>query len=294
MKKILLPLLMVVSLNGLTQQDTTILISAAVTTENAAFEQEIPAPEESTPVYTIKKNGHLPLTIVGALWSGYAFTKIYSKDPSTTAQILALDKEDIPGFDRFGADVYHEKAATTSDLFFYGSMPLPLVLMFDKDIRKDAGRVAFMYLESMAITGLLYTSSVYFIDRYRPYAYNPNVPMGERTGGGAKNSFFAGHVALVGTSTFFVAKVFSDYHPNSPWNYFFYPFAVVSTAGTAYLRHRGGKHFLSDIILGTAVGTLSGLLVPSFHKNKNPETAKFRLSPSFDGQTTGVRMTYRF
>ena len=152
-------------------------------------------------------------------------------------------------------------------------MPLPLVLMLDKDIRQDAGKIGFLYLEAMSMTGLLYTGSVYVYDRYRPLAYNDAVPMEERMKGGSKNSFFAGHVALVATSTFFTAKVFSDYNPNSKLKYLLYGVAVVSTAGTAYLRHLGGKHFPSDILLGTAVGTLSGLLIPQFHKSK--ENIKF-------------------
>src|SRR5688500_970429 len=127
--------------------------------------------------------------------------------------------------------------------------------MRDKEIRKDGLKIALLYLESMSVTGLLYTSAVYFADRYRPYAYNPNVPMSERTRGGAKNSFFAGHVALVGTSTFFIAKILNDYHPD--WKAKWLPFTLAgaATATTGYLRYRGGQHFLSDILLGTAVGT---------------------------------------
>ncbi len=101
-------------------------------------------------------------------------------------------------------------------------MPLPLILLADKHIRKDAGKIGFLYLEAMSITGLLYTGSTYLTDRYRPLAYNPEVSIGERRGGGAKNSFFAGHVALVATSTFFTAKVFSDYHPQSKMRWIFY------------------------------------------------------------------------
>ena len=129
-------------------------------------------------------------------------------------------------------------------------------------------KVAFLYLESMAVTGLLYTGSVYLADRYRPYAYNPNAPMSERTRGGAKNSFFAGHVALVGTSTFFIAKVLNDYHPDSKAKWLPFTLASVATGTTAYLRYRGGQHFLSDILIGTTVGTLSGILIPHVHKNK--------------------------
>lgn len=249
---------------------------------------------DKQPVYKLKPAVDIPVTAIGAGWSLYAFTKIYSKDPSTVEEIESLRKEDINGFDRWAADVYSEKAANSSDYFFYGAMPLPLVLLADKHIRKDAAKIGLLYLEAMSVTGLLYTGATYTTDRYRPLAYNPEVPMSERTGGGAKNSFFAGHVALVGTASFFTAKVFSDYHPNSKLRYLFFSAAIVSTGGTAYLRHRGGKHFPSDIILGTAVGTLSGILVPHFHKNKLFKDPNLSLMPFTTGQSHGLVMNYRF
>jgi membrane-associated phospholipid phosphatase len=242
-------------------------------------------------VYKLKNKVDVPLTLIGTGWSIFAFTKIYSKDPSTTAEITALNKDDINGFDRWAADVYDSNAAHTSDFFFYGAMPLPLTLMLDKEIRHDAGKIGFLYLEAMSITGLLYTGSVFFVDRYRPLAYNTEVPMAERTRGGSKNSFFAGHPALVATSSFFSAKVFADYHPTSKLRHVFYGAAIVSTVGTAWLRHKGAKHFPSDLIIGTTIGTLSGLLVPKFHRN-TVVSEKLSIVP-FTGRTTGVHLTYK-
>jgi membrane-associated phospholipid phosphatase len=117
--------------------------------------------------------------------------------------------------------------------------------------------------------------------------------MGDRTSGGAKNSFFAGHVALVGTSTFFIAKVYSDYHPDSKAKWAFYTGAALLTGATGYLRHIGGKHFPSDILLGTAVGTLSGILVPHFHKNKSLKNNRLSIYP-FAGQSNGLAVVYKF
>jgi membrane-associated phospholipid phosphatase len=274
-------------------QDTTVVTSTTSypAKPDTTISVTTPRPVD-VEVYQLKPSVDIPLTAVGAGWSIYAFTKIYSKDPSTKEQIMALRQSDLNRFDRWAADVYSDKAANTSDFFFYGSMPLPLVLLADKDIRKDAGKIGFLYLEAMSITGLLYTGSVYVKDRYRPLAYNPEVPMEERMRGGSKNSFFAGHVALVATSTFFTAKVFSDYHPDSKLKYLLYGAAVVGTAGTAYLRHAGGKHFPSDIVIGTAVGTLSGLLVPHFHKNPLLKNPRLSVTP-FTGQSHGLAMRYK-
>ena len=278
-------LALIITVRGNAQQDSLIVDTISM---NKAQE---PSPDQE--VYNLRPAVDIPLTVATAGWSIYAFTKIYSKDPSTTEEILSLNKNDINSFDRWAADVYSDKAARSSDFFFYGSMPLPIILLADKDIRKDAAKIGFLYLEAMSVTGLLYTGSVYLYDRYRPLAYNDEVPMEERMRGGAKNSFFAGHPALVATSTFFTAKVFADYNPNSKLKWIFYTAAVVGTAGTAYLRHMGGKHFPSDILIGTTVGTLSGLLIPHFHKNKSYNT-RLSMTPFTTGDIHGMAFQYKF
>ena len=245
-------------------------------------------------VYKLKPAIDVPLTAAGSAWTLYAFSKIYDRDPSSVEKIESLNTSSIPRFDRWAADVYSEKAADASDLFFYGSMPLPVLLILaDGKMRKDAGTLAFLYLEAMSITGVLYSGSSYLTSRYRPYAYNPEAPMDLRTAGGAKNSFFAGHVALVGTSTFFMAKLFSDYHPDSKAKWVPYTIASVATAATGYLRHRGGRHFPSDILIGTAVGPLVGILVPHFHKNKLFEGSGLTITP-FTGRVHGLSLVYNF
>ena len=248
---------------------------------------------DSKEVYKLKAASDIPIIAIGTGWSLYAFSKIYSKDKSTEQKILSLDKNNIPSFDRHGADVYHEKANDIGDLLFYGAMPLPVILMLDKEIRKDGIKIALLYLESMSVTGLLYTGSVYLNDRYRPYAYNSNIPMSQRTRGGAKNSFFAGHVALVGTSTFFIAKILNDYHPESKVKWLPLTLAGLATGTTAYMRYRGGQHFISDILIGTIVGTLSGLLVPHVHKNKNITDRRISFTASYMGDTPQFGIVYK-
>ena len=171
-------------------------------------------------------------------------------------------------------------------------MPVPLLLLADKHIRGDIGKIGLLYMEAMAITGTLYSSATILVDRYRPFAYNPEASMDARRRGGVKNSFFAGHAALVGTSTFFAAKVFSDYHPDSKLRYVFWGVAIAATGTTGYLRHRGGWHFPSDVLIGTAVGTLSGILVPHFHKTKIFKNQNLTVVP-FSGQSHGLAAVYR-
>ena len=289
----------------LKKSDDTLSVTAApldtmqkVSYDSIAKPTRTRAAANSGEVYNLNLAVDIPLTVVAAGWSIYAFPKIYDKPGIKPEELENLNIENINRFDRWAADVYHEGAAKTSDIFFYAAMPLPLVLLIDREIRKDALKVGFMYLEAMSVTGVFYTGSAYIWDRFRPLTYikddrrlQPELA-GDQKSGNARNSFLGGHPALVATSSFFVASVYADYHPDSKFKYVLYGAAAIATGGTAYLRHRGGKHFPSDLIVGTTIGTLSGLLVPRLHKNKAYANAKLRVMP-FTGESHGLHMVYK-
>ena len=270
-------------------KNDTLAIAGALAIDTSVKNVEI-----KQQVYKLKAAVDIPLFIVGAGWSGYAFTEIYSKDRSTEDQILSLDKNDINRFDRWAVRPYSEDLGTASDYLFYGSMALPFLFLPVKETRKDFFKLSFLYLEAMSVTGLLYTGSVYFTNRYRPYAYSDETDMTWRTRGGAKNSFYAGHVAMVATSTFFMAKVYADYHPESKAKWVFYSAAGLATGTMAYLRHRGGFHFPTDILLGITQGTLTGILVPHFHKRPLIKNPNVRITPYINGESNGFALTYKF
>jgi membrane-associated phospholipid phosphatase len=248
--------------------------------------------ERPKEVYTLKPGIDIPVTAVGAGWSLYAFSQIYSKDPSDPESILALKKSNVNSFDRWGIRPYSKKLDDISYLPFYASMPLPVLFLFDNRMRKDIGKLSFLYLEAMSVTGLLYTGSTYFTNRYRPYVYSEETDLDQRTRGGGKNSFYAGHVALVATSTFFMAQVYADYYPESGMKWVFYGVAAAATGATAWWRHRGGQHFPSDLLLGMAQGTLTGLLVPRLHRTKLIKNPNLSIMP-FTGASHGLAVRYK-
>jgi len=263
--------------------------SVPLTDSTIVKTQAVPKNEN---IYKFTPAVDIPIIAVAGGWSGYAFTKIYDKDNSTIEDIATLDKNDIPKFDRWAAGMSNEAADNASDYLFYGSIPYTFSLFLDKRIRQDALKISALYLEAMSITGLLYTGSVYFVDRYRPETYDTSIPITDRTSPGYKNAFFAGHPALVATGTFFMASVYGSYHPESNYKYVFYGVAVAATGTTVYLRHIAGKHFPSDLLIGTTVGTLSGLLVPRLHKI-NAKDQRLGLYPFGDGKIRGITAVYK-
>ena len=259
----------------------------------------IPAPDKKVKDRQADKMYHMnykvviPIIAVGFAATGYSFSVIYSKTNTPDATILQLDKKNIPAFDRWATKYHDINMDKISYYPFYGVMPLPLILFIDKKMRKDAGSISLIYLEAFAFTGILYGGSVYFVDRYRPDVYNTTLPMSYRHNGNYRNSFFAGHVAVVATSTFFIAKVFDDYHPESNWKWAVYGGAAAATIGMGYMRLEAGKHFPSDILLGMLVGTTSGILTPTLHKNRDLKKQKWTVQPGFQENGAGLLFTYK-
>jgi membrane-associated phospholipid phosphatase len=250
-------------------------------------------PAKKEPVYKLKLAIDIPVTAITTAYTLYGFSNIYSKDRLTMEELATLDPKNVNRFDRSATKQFNESASKVGDYLFYGSMPLPLVFLFDKRTRKDFVKLATLYLQAMGVTGSIYVTAVHFGSRYRPYAYNPEVPVEFRTRGGARNSFFAGHPSLVGTSTFFMATVFSDYYPESKSKWLFYTLASAATLGTATARYLGGRHFPTDLLIGVTLGPLSGILIPKIHKNKDISKVKTTFMPYF-GESSGLVMVHKF
>ncbi|WP_243409374.1 phosphatase PAP2 family protein [Pontibacter virosus] len=238
-----------------------------------------------------------PITAAGMGLSYYGLTRMQDKDGLTEEQIANLNRNEVNSFDRFSAGYDSEQAKKISDIPFYGSFALPFLLAFNDDVRSNAGQVFGMYVQTMAITGALFTMSSAYNPRTRPLVYSPDVEIGEKTRANARNSFYAGHTTAAAAASFFFAKVFHDFNPDSPARTYVWLGAATVPAAVGYLRLRAGKHFLSDNLLGYAVGAAVGVVVPQLHKKTN--NSGFSLSPTiiptFAGTASqGANLSYTF
>ena len=206
------------------------------------------------------------------------FKLIQEKDALTIEEMNNLSKEDVLRIDRFIAGNYNESVDEFSYYPFYGSFAVPVVMMLgDSKLRPHAGQISIMFVESMATTGALFTITAGLVDRPRPLAYNTSAPEDLRRESGAQRAFFAGHTAATASATFFAAKIYNDFYPNSALKPYVWTAAAAIPAWMAYLRSKSGKHFLTDNIVGYAVGAASGILIPEFHKI---EDSDIKMSPT--------------
>lgn len=231
------------------------------------------------------------LNVVGVLL-------IQNKPALTEADLNTLSKDDIWGVDRWAAGNYSEKANNDSYIPMFTSFALPIALLLNENERSHAGQLSVLFVESMATTGALFSITAGLVEKSRPLVYNISLPAEERMGNDEQRSFFAGHTAATASATFFAAKVFHDFNPDSPWKPVVWGVAAAIPATVGYLRIRSGKHFLTDNIIGYAIGAASGIIIPEIHKKKNknveiyPTMSFTNMEENFNSQGLGITYTF--
>jgi membrane-associated phospholipid phosphatase len=214
-----------------------------------------------------------PLLAAGITANFLGLSAIMEKKTISALELEALDREIINKFDRWALDMdptLIEDNQVYSDAVLAGSVLLPIALLFDGQIRRDWLDILIMYLETMSLSPNIYEWSFMgpsFLNRIRPVSYYDELAFDVRSDGHNRNSFYSGHVASVAASTFFMVKVYSDYHPEIGNNkYLLYSAALVPPVILGYFRMKALRHFPSDILVGIGVGAICGVLVPELHR----------------------------
>lgn len=189
--------------------------------------------------------------------------------PFTSTQVESLRLSTVPQFERFVTRQYSLPARKASDILLFTAVATPVLLLLDRDIRKDAPTAVLLVGETLTLNFALTNLCKEIVRRPRPYCYNPGVPVSDKLKRDARASFFSGHTSMSAAATFSAARIWSDYHPDSRWKPVVWATAATIPITVGILRVKAGKHYLTDVLTGFAVGSACGLLVPHFHrKNK--------------------------
>jgi membrane-associated phospholipid phosphatase len=217
--------------------------------------------------YKLSYEKEIPLISSGIVISLLDLHLINNKQPVSPEELNTISLENVNSLDVSAVKNYSSTSFTISDILLTTSMVSPLLLFTSSKIRDDFGTVSTMALE----TALFYFAIPFLgkatIDRYRPYVYNPEVPLEKKLTVDSKLSFFSGHTAPAFANAVFISKVYSDYYPDSEWKAYVWTVNLMLAATMGYLRYNAGAHFPTDIITGAIVGSAIGLLIPVIHKN---------------------------
>jgi membrane-associated phospholipid phosphatase len=245
-------------------------------------------------VYSVNRGVEVSVTAALFISNFVGFKYLDRKSGLTATEINALNANDIWKFDRVAtqqdADT-RDQYATASDYVMNAMLILPALLVIDKDIRRDWLDLLILYGETQAMNTSLYLLSASSFDRGRPFLYHPDVSYEEKSALGTTTSFYSGHTSTTAAASFFMAKVYSDYHPElGNKKYWVFSAALIPPIVVGALRVKAMKHFPTDIIAGTVLGAAIGILVPQLHKKKKNKDLSFI---PYTGAVNGLLINYK-
>ncbi len=250
---------------------------------------------KTSEVYSLNRKLELPLTV--GIFAGdiIGFNYLAQKSGVSQNDVQLLNANNVWKFDRIATKQnasFREDAQRISDAVLNLSALLPGVLALDARIRKDWFDILLLYGETHAVNSGVYVSVASLSNRARPFTYHPEVPLAEKIANETRNSFFSGHVSSAASASFFMAKVYSDYHPElGNKKYWLFAAALVPPTVVGYFRVKAMKHFPSDVIVGGVIGASVGILVPHLHKTNKQQGLSI---VPFTGSVSGLRLNYTF
>ncbi|MEM9023899.1 MAG: phosphatase PAP2 family protein [Bacteroidota bacterium] len=244
--------------------------------------------------YALQWELDLPLTLGGM---GLAISGEVSRNAAhttfTEAEILALSRQDINGFDRSATHRWSPTINTYSDVLLTGSYVIPLSFLLHRTTRQNILPIALIASQTLMITSGLTNLTKGAVDRKRPFLYKEDVALSERVASKGPNAFFSGHTSVATASLFMTAKVFHDHCAHPGWRKVVWASAATLSASMAWARYAAGKHFPTDVIVGYAVGASVGILIPALHKKRDASSA-LQVYPVGVQDGAGIGMRYRF
>ena len=172
--------------------------------------------------------------------------------------------EDINILDQKLAFAYSSSLHKISTVSCVVGMLTPGILAFTTD-SSEWLTISLMYAEAFLLANGIKELTKTFVSRPRPYMYFDGYPQKKLDEGDWDDSFFSGHTALAFTGAAFTSYVFAKYNPDSPWRFAVAAGTYTLAAATGIMRVAGGNHFVTDVLVGAAVGTACGILVPWLH-----------------------------
>lgn len=234
--------------------------------------------------YELKSQNESIYLGVGVISAGSGAWLSHKAKGLTLEDLAEIKVESVNELDRLAIQYNSIEADNYSDAIIIGSHALPALLMTNKAIRKDAGKIALLYVEMYSITaGITFIVKSTAL-RPRPFVHNELVNEASKLEPHARFSFFSGHTSGTAANCFFTAKVFSDYFPDSKLKPYVWGLAATIPAVTGYFRVKAGKHYPTDVLFGYGIGAVVGVLIPHVHKRKGlKKQTPISIYPTLEG-----------
>ncbi len=159
-----------------------------------------------------------------------------------------------------------------------------------RESRNSFATIGVMYVETMLFSVFLPSYTKGSVQRIRPYVYSSSAPLEEKLTAEAKRSFFSGHTTVAFSSAVFLSTVYANYYPDSKYKSIVWGSSLAVAGTVGFMRYRSGAHFPTDVLVGAAVGSAIGFLIPRLHKTSTGSSVT--LAPYFYDHKTGVSVVW--
>jgi membrane-associated phospholipid phosphatase len=188
----------------------------------------------------------------------------------------ALNRDDLWTMDRWGAGLYSHKAGVASNLGIFPLLGLPMAVTALEALQGGQSWGAAVTDGVVYAEAMLISSSLNLLVRStgihpRPLVYGRDVPASDRLSPEASGSFYSGHANAAFLSAVYFSYTHSLRHPGSRYQGAIWAGSLAAAATVAGLRVAAGKHFLSDVVVGAAMGSFFGWAFPYMHRNRERE-----------------------
>jgi membrane-associated phospholipid phosphatase len=181
---------------------------------------------------------------------------------------------------------FSQSSAELSDKLLLTAVSLPPLLQMSAGLDTGMANATLIYAQAHALNLFVTASTKLIVRRPRPYTRFKHPRIDDFTatqGSDAYVSFFSGHssasfTAATAGSILYSARTDVVWSRHAVWGLEF-----LLAGATAQLRVRAGRHYRSDIWMGSLVGVGIGLLVPALH-----EVELSRVRPSEIATAAGV------
>ncbi len=224
--------------------------------------------DEQIPGHAIDRPINGVITGVAALGAlGFSLIPVAPDQPVWSRQIL--------GIDDLVTDNFSRRASTVSDILLLGALASPVFYLMGTTIDDADGDRLLLYGETMLINGMFAQAAKHIVQRPRPYLYSSS-PSAKRfakqQGRDAYKSFYSGHAAMTFGAAVSGAYLLAVSEERAAVRQTAWGVGLGVAAATANLRVRAGRHFYSDVLIGTVIGGTVGYLVPALHADDDAYT----------------------
>ncbi len=159
-------------------------------------------------------------------------------------------------------------AANLSDKLVAVTMTAPLLLQMSQGFNTSMGNATVVYSEALSFNLLLADTVKVIVRRPRPYTHSrdPRVlAFMDRQGSDAFASFYSAHSSTAFTAAMAGSLLYAARTDDLAARHVVWGFEFLMAGMTAQLRVNAGRHYRTDIWVGSLAGLAMGLAVPALH-----------------------------